>query len=88
MRSPLASLGARDPHLRQGLGMFILRDARIGPMTLYGHQGMAYGAVQMLFLDPDAGRGIISLTVGASEAREYILADLNRDLLCWWTAHA
>ena len=88
MRSPHASLGSRDPYLRQGLGMFILRDERIGPMTLYGHQGMAYGAVHMLFLDPDAGRGIISLTVGASEAREYILADLNRDLLRWWTAYA
>ena len=81
MRSPLGSLHGRDPSLTQGLGMFILEDEQLSPNPLYGHQGMAYGAVHMLFLDLARGRGIISLTTGVSEAREYIMADVNRALL-------
>ena len=84
MRSPQGSLMRRDPALTQGLGMFILRDAAICDRPLYGHQGMAYGAVHMLFLDLESGRGIISLTTGASEARSHIMADINRALLTAW----
>ncbi|HHT07670.1 MAG TPA: beta-lactamase family protein [Clostridiales bacterium] len=84
MRSPLGSLHGRDPSLTQGLGMFILEDEQLSPNPLYGHQGMAYGAVHMLFLDLARGRGIISLTTGVSEAREYIMADVNRALLKEW----
>ena len=87
MRSPAASLAGRDPSLTQGLGMFILRDDAISKRPLYGHQGMAYGAVHMLFLDLEKGRGIISLTTGASEARSHIMADINRALLAEWTRH-
>jgi len=87
MRRPHASLGQRDPTLRQGVGLFILEDASIAERPLYGHQGMAYGAVNMLFMDLEKNRGIISLTRGASEAREHIVADLNKDLLRWWLAH-
>lgn len=87
MRKPWASLGERDPHLKQGLGLFILEDTSICQQTLYGHQGMAYGAVQMLFFDPASGRGILSLTTGASEARQHILTDLNRALLTEWMRH-
>lgn len=84
MASEQGSLGSRDPTLRQGLGMFILRDEEICPRPLYGHQGMAYGAVHMLFLDKEKGRGIISLTTGVSEARTHIMADVNRALLKEW----
>ena len=87
MRSPRGSLMRRDPALTQGLGMFILRDAAISDRPLYGHQGMAYGAVHMLFLDLELGRGIISLTTGASEARSHIMADINRALLTEWVRH-
>lgn len=83
MRTPLASLGEKDPYIRQGLGTFILEDPRVCPYSLYGHQGMAYGAVQMMILDLAKRQGIISLTTGASEAREHVLTDLNKDLLRW-----
>lgn len=88
MRKPHASLGNRDPHLRQGLGLFILKDADISPRELYGHQGMAYGAVNMMFLDPETRRGLISLTTGVSEARTHIMADVNRALLKAWQSDA
>lgn len=79
-----ARLGSRDPSLGQGIGMFVLGDGDVCPYPLYGHQGMAYGAVHMLFLDMKNRRGILSLTGGASEARRYIMADLNRALLKAW----
>ncbi len=84
MFSPHASLASRDPSLTQGLGLFILNDRTIAPKPLYGHQGMAYGAVQMMFLDQEKKRGLISLTTGASQAREHILTDLNKALLSVW----
>jgi hypothetical protein len=48
---------------------------------LYGHQGMAYGAVHGLFFDPEKRRGMALLTTGASEARRGVLADMNHDML-------
>lgn len=88
MRSPLADLSGRDPSLMQGLGLFILKDKSICKDLLYGHQGMAYGAVNMLFFDVKRQCGLISLTSGASEAREYILADINKALLRTWQEDA
>lgn len=88
MRKPHASLGERDPHLSQGLGLFILRDEGTSPRALYGHQGMAYGAVNMMFLDLETRRGLISLTTGVSEARTHIMADVNRALLKAWQSDA
>ncbi len=87
LRGPWADLSHRDPHLRLGLGQFVLRDPRLGPVTLHGHQGMAYGAVHLLFMDVDSGQGLLSLTTGVSEARQHIMADVNRDLLFAWLAH-
>lgn len=84
MKSPLADLEKRDPTLKQGLGMFLLNDPRITKRVLTGHQGMAYGAVHQLFLDGEKKRGLISLTTGASEAREHIVSDLNKALLSAW----
>ena len=87
MRHPQAVLGERDPSLALGIGLFILNDQLISPHPLYGHQGMAYGAVQMLFWDLKLQRGIISLTTGVSEARQHILADVNKALLKSWQEH-
>lgn len=84
MRTPVASLAFRDPALTQGIGTFVLSDPAISPRPLYGHQGMAYGAVHMMFMDPETGEGIISFTSGVSEARRYILADVNRALISAW----
>ena len=81
MRRDVTPFGARATNLSQGIGTFILREAGISRRTLYGHQGMAYGAVHGLFFDPERNRGIALLTAGASEARRGVLADLNFDLL-------
>ena len=81
MRREIAPFGARAANLSQGIGTFILRDPSIAPHVLYGHQGMAYGAVHGLFFDPDRKRGIALLTTGTSEARRGVLADLNFDLM-------
>ncbi len=81
MRRDAAPFGARAKNLSQGIGTFILRERGIGPRPLYGHQGMAYGAVHGLFFDPEGKKGVALLTTGASEARRGVLADLNFDLL-------
>ncbi|MDD4080445.1 MAG: serine hydrolase, partial [Eubacteriales bacterium] len=84
MRTPAASLSQRDPALTQGIGTFLLKDPEISDNPLFGHQGMAYGAVHMIFMDPGTGEGLISFTSGASVARRHILADINRDLIAVW----
>lgn len=81
MRSAAVPFGERARNLSQGLFTFILREPKISSRPLYGHQGMAYGAVHGLFFDPALGRGVALLTTGASEARRGVLADLNFDLL-------
>lgn len=79
MRRALAAFGARDPRLSMGLGAFIVQG--VLPQTLYGHQGLAYGAMHGLFYDPAAGRGFALLTTAASEARVGVLSDLNIDMM-------
>lgn len=81
MRKETAPFGERARNLSQGLFTFILNEPAISPRPIYGHQGMAYGAVHGLFFDPALGRGLALLTTGASEARRGVLADLNFDLL-------
>lgn len=81
MRKEIAPFGQRAGNLSQGVGTFILHDESISPRLIYGHQGMAYGAVHGLFFDPEIGRGIALLTTGASEARRGVLADLNREMI-------
>ena len=75
MRRRLADFGERDAHLSMGLGTFIVRG--ICPQTLYGHQGLAYGAMHGLFYDPAQRRGFALLTSACSEAREGVLSDIN-----------
>ncbi len=81
MRAPAASFGARAHNLRQGIGTFILDDPALFPRTLYGHQGLAYGAVHGLFFDPVSRRGYAMLTSGVGEARRGVLADVNADMI-------
>ena len=81
MRRPIASFGDRAHNLSQGIGTFILEEPRVCERSLYGHQGMAYGAVHGLFFDPDHEKGLAVLTTGASEARRGVLADLNFDMM-------
>ena len=81
MRREAVPFGERARNLSQGLFTFILREPKISSRPLYGHQGMAYGAVHGLFFDPVSQRGMAVLTTGASEARRGVLADLNSDLL-------
>ena len=81
MREPLSDFGQRDPHLQEGLGCFIYRDPAL-PFPLYGHQGLAYGAVHGLFFRADPGdslTGMALLTSSASEQRAGVITPLNRD---------
>ena len=79
MRRHLADFGPRDQHLSMGLGTFIVHD--LLPQTVYGHQGLAYGAMHGLFYDPAAQRGFALLTSGCSEARLGVLSDVNIALM-------
>lgn len=81
MRREIAPFGERADNLSEGVGAFILRDSRLCPRPLYGHQGMAYGAVHGLFFDPETKRGLALLTSAAGEARRGVLADLNADMI-------
>ena len=82
MRREIAPFGERAHNLSQGIGTFILHDQSFLSPLLYGHQGMAYGAVHGLFFDPQSRQGFSMLTTGASEARRGVLADLNFEMIC------
>ena len=84
MRKIIMPFGERAHNLSQGIGTFILQDASISPRPIYGHQGMAYGAVHGLFFDPETKKGLALLTTGASEGRCGVLADLNKDLITFF----
>lgn len=81
MRKVIVPFGERAFNLSQGLGTFVLKDDSISPCTVYGHQGLAYGAVHGIFYNPARGRGFVLLTTGASEARRGVLTDLNGELI-------
>ncbi len=63
-----------------GMGLFTLEHPSLYPGKLYGHQGIAYGAVNGLFFN-ETGDGFVSLNSGASELRQGHLSCLNRDLI-------
>ena len=81
MRKAVSPFTGRATNLWQGIGTFILRDAGLSPRTLYGHQGMAYGAVHGLFFDPETKKGYALLTSGAGEARRGVISDLNAEMI-------
>lgn len=84
MRKPLASFGKRDRRLRQGLGVFILDDPGIAPYALYGHQGLAYGAVHGIFYDVRRHSGMVFLSSGAALVRRGVMTDVNLSLIRMW----
>lgn len=70
-----------DPtELYHGMGVLQLTDKRLCPQTIYGHQGIAYGSVNGVFVN-DSGNGYAVLDSGASELRQGHLTRLNRDLI-------
>ncbi len=81
MRSAVARFGKRAPDLSEGIGTFILKNKNISDHVVYGHQGLAYGAVHGLFYDPIAERGFVMLSTGVSEARNGVITDINADLI-------
>ena len=78
MREKRASFGARDRTLSEGLGTFLYQEEGMAE-PLYGHQGLAYGAVHGLFLN-GRGEGFALLTSAASEEREGVMTALNISL--------
>ena len=81
MRDPLSAFGQRDPHLWEGVGGFIYRDPALG-FPLYGHQGLAYGAVHGLFyrMERSPYPAFALLTTAASEERDGVITAGNRDV--------
>lgn len=55
-------------NVTRGLAVQITSDIIEG-VTLYGHQGNAYGAISCIFYDPSTQRGVVFLTNGASAKR-------------------
>lgn len=58
-----------ETNMRRGLAVQITSDILEG-VTLYGHQGNAYGAITCLFYDPETSCGVVFLSNGASAMRE------------------
>lgn len=83
MQTPLLPWPQREVCMRHGMGLFKLKDERISPKPIWGHQGFAYGAVNGVFFD-ERGNGFASLNSGVSEQRVGHLALLNRDLIRLW----
>ena len=84
MRKPLGSFGRRDWRLRQGMGLFVLDDPSVASCTLYGHQGLAYGAVHGIFFDPERQNGMVFLSSGASLKRSGVMTGVNLELMRMW----
>ncbi len=80
MQTPLSAWPDNTISMRHGMGLFTLEHPSLYPGKLYGHQGIAYGAVNGLFFNED-GDGFVSLNSGASELRQGHLSCLNRDLI-------
>ena len=78
MREKRASFGERDRDLSEGLGTFLYQTKEMKE-PLYGHQGLAYGAVHGLFLNGE-GEGFALLTSAASEERAGVMTALNKEL--------
>ena len=57
-----------ETNVSRGLAVQITSDI-IDGVTLYGHQGNAYGAISCVFYDPEAECGIVFLSSGASSER-------------------
>ncbi len=83
MQQKIASYGSVSPTLSYGSGLLLIKDRRISPGTVYGHQGFAYGCVDGAFWEGSTGNVMISLNGGCSEARNGRLGIANLDLCRW-----
>ncbi len=81
MTAAHAHYGKLSPKLSYGLGLVILRDPRVSPRRVLGHQGYAYGCADGAFWEEDTGRRVVFLNGGCSEARDGRLGLCNRDIL-------
>ena len=80
MKTPITQWPDSQGTVRHGLGLLVVEDPKLHSRRLYGHQGIAYGAVNGIFFD-ESGNGFASLNSGASEKREGHLSCLNRELI-------
>ena len=80
MRRQVSSYGPVSPTLSYGSGLLLIRDNKISPGIVYGHQGFAYGCVDGAFWEEISGNILISLNGGCSEARIGRLGIANLDL--------
>ena len=73
------------------MGTFILHDNYFTSPLIYGHQGMAYGAVHGLFFDPETGKEIVRGWYAAYPETTYCLKEdyernpprLIEGVVCW-----
>lgn len=80
MKTPVADWPEKQICIHHGPGLFQIDDQSVYPELLWGHQGLAYGAVNGLFFD-SKGNGFSILTSGASEERKAHLTRLNLELI-------
>ena len=73
--------GPKSPGLFHGLDMLKIKEPRLHPGEIWGHQGFAYGVAQGIFYDPQSQKGFISLNSGCSIHRKNRLSSLSRDLI-------
>ena len=59
-----------ETNVIRGLTVQITSDIVEG-VTLYGHQGNAYGAISCVFYDPETECGVVFLSNGANPEREW-----------------
>ena len=83
MKTKQATYGKLSPGMDYGLGLVLLRDPKLPEHRILGHQGYAYGCADGAFYEEDAGRTVILLNGGCSEARSGRLGLCNRDILRW-----
>ena len=87
MQTPTVPWPRQEVCLRHGMGLLKLDDPAIVKKPLWGHQGFAYGAVNVVFFDEE-GSGFACLNSGVSEQRQGHLAVINRDLIRFFFGEA
>ena len=65
-----------ETNMTRGLAVQITPDILEG-VTLYGHQGNAYGSISCVFYDPKTSCGVVFLTNGASAMKENNIYSVN-----------
>ena len=78
-----AVYGRRSPTLSYGLGLLFVKDPRLSPHRLLGHQGLAYGCVDGAFFEENTDTTVVLLNGGCSEARVGMLTCSNHDLIAF-----